>query len=140
LSLLVAAGIEASRNDTEKASVITFRKVSRNDSSDSRKNESCTDKGNTARIGDESDYSSNSRRASNSRNDSSPNAPDLAGSGNAGDTGIRYGGSSETVETIRLEQAKRIRRLIEQGMSERWARQEVLADNHALDCDCEVCL
>src|ERR671920_349517 len=50
LPLLVAAGIEASRDDTEKASVITFRKVPRNDPSDYRKGESSADKGNPTGI------------------------------------------------------------------------------------------
>jgi hypothetical protein len=38
------------------------------------------------------------------------------------------------------EQAERIRRLIKEGMSETWARRTVLAYNHPLGCDCEVCL
>jgi hypothetical protein len=140
LSLLVAAGIEASRDDTEKASVIAFRKVSRSDSSDSRKDESRADKGNMTVTNDESDSSSNSSRVSNSRNDFSPHPADRAVSGVTGDTGDRYGGSSEEVRTTRPEQEKRILRLVEQGMSETWARRTVLADSHSLDCDCEVCL
>ena len=38
------------------------------------------------------------------------------------------------------EQEERIRSLVEEGMSERWARREVLASDHPLKCDCEVCL
>jgi DNA primase len=38
------------------------------------------------------------------------------------------------------EQEERIRRLVEEGMSETWARRTVLASDHPLDCDCEVCL
>jgi hypothetical protein len=38
------------------------------------------------------------------------------------------------------EQAERICRLVGEGMSETWARRTVVADNHPLDCECEVCL
>jgi len=38
------------------------------------------------------------------------------------------------------EQAERIRRLVGEGMSEKWARRTVLADSHTIGCDCEVCL
>lgn len=100
LPLLVAAGIEASRDDTEKASVITLRKVSRNDSSDSSSPGTRVDKGNPAGIKDGPDSSSNSSRASNSRNDSSPNAAYTAGSGNTGITGDRSGNSSEDVREV----------------------------------------
>jgi hypothetical protein len=54
-------------------------------------------------------------------------------------------GDSGTVEppekdgSFTEEQAKRIRSLVEEGMSERWARRTVLADGHPIDCDCEAC-
>jgi hypothetical protein len=38
------------------------------------------------------------------------------------------------------EQAERIRSFVEEGMSETWARRTVLANDHPLDCKCEVCL
>jgi hypothetical protein len=38
------------------------------------------------------------------------------------------------------DQAERIRRLVGQGMSETWARRTVLANDHPLNCGCEVCL
>lgn len=91
LPLLVAAGIEASRDDAEKASVITFRKVSTNDSSDSRIGESRTDKEDAAGIREGSDPSSNPSGASNPRNDPSPKPADSAGSGDTGITGDRNG-------------------------------------------------
>lgn len=91
LPLLAAAGIEAHRDDTEKASVIAFRKVSTDDSSDSRILKNRVDKGNTAGIRDDDDSSSNSSRASNSRNDSSPDSAYLSASGDTGITGDRYG-------------------------------------------------
>jgi hypothetical protein len=41
---------------------------------------------------------------------------------------------------LTAEQAERIRNLIREGMSERWARRTVLADGHPPGCGCEVCL
>ena len=38
------------------------------------------------------------------------------------------------------EEAERVKRLVREGMSERWARRTVLASDHSLSCDCEVCL
>ena len=38
------------------------------------------------------------------------------------------------------EQGRRIAKLMREGMSEKWARKEVLASGHPLDCECEVCL
>jgi hypothetical protein len=138
LSLLVAAGVEASRDDAEKASIITFRKVSTTDSSDSSTQKTRADKGYEAGIRDESDSCSNPSQPSNSRNDSSPNSADIGASGDTGDTGDRYGDFSEEVSTP--EQEGRIRRLVGEGMSETWARRTVLADSHPLGCGCEVCL
>jgi putative DNA primase/helicase len=37
------------------------------------------------------------------------------------------------------EQERRVRELIRKGFSERFARAEVLAKDHPLDCECEVC-
>jgi DNA primase len=53
---------------------------------------------------------------------------------------------SETVEPrqknggLAAEQEERIRSLAEEDMSETWARRTVLASDHPLDCECEVCL
>lgn len=95
LPLLVAANIEASRDDTEKASVIAFRKPSANDSSNSMQSESGTTKGDGAGIRDMDDPSSNSREDSNPRSNPSPNAANRAASGITGDTGIIFEDSSE---------------------------------------------
>jgi hypothetical protein len=38
------------------------------------------------------------------------------------------------------EEVKRVKRLVHEGTSERWARRTVLASSHPLGCDCEVCL
>jgi hypothetical protein len=137
LTLLAAVGIEASRDDTEKASVITFRNLSRNDASNSSIQITGVDRGIHAGISAVSDSSSNSSRTSIPRYDSSPNPADSAA---PGDTGDRNGASSEEARTARSEPEKRILRLVEQGMSESWARREVLAGDHLRDCACELCL
>ena len=140
LPLLVAAGIEARREDTVKGSVITFRKAPTNDSSDSSIQITRADKGDQAGIRDESDSSSNSSRPSKSRNDPSPNTAERVASGITGDTGNRYGGSSEEVRTATPEQERRISRLVEQGMAEEVARASVLGNGHSPFYDCRVCL
>jgi DNA primase len=38
------------------------------------------------------------------------------------------------------EEERRVRKLVKVGMSETWARRTVLASDHSLGCDCEVCL
>jgi hypothetical protein len=58
----------------------------------------------------------------------------------------RTGGEEEEEKTsangrcLTPEEAKRVKRLIREGTSKRWARRTVLASSHPLDCDCEVCL
>jgi DNA primase len=57
----------------------------------------------------------------------------------------RTGGEEEEEKTSAngpptLEDAKRIKRLVREGTSERWARRTVLAGSHPLDCDCQLCL
>jgi hypothetical protein len=37
------------------------------------------------------------------------------------------------------EEAQRVKRLVREGMAERWARRTVLASDHPLGCDCEAC-
>jgi hypothetical protein len=96
LSVLVAAGIEPSRKDAEKATEITLRKRPTNDSSDSSEGESGEGKPDSVGINDEDDSRSNSRSVSNSSPDSSAESPSYAGSGVTGNTGIRDGGSWES--------------------------------------------
>jgi hypothetical protein len=58
----------------------------------------------------------------------------------------RMGGEEEEEKTsangrwLAPEEAQRVKRLVREGMSERWARRTVLASDHSLGCDCEVCL
>jgi hypothetical protein len=94
LPLLVAAGIEAGRDDTEKASVVTFRRISTNDSTNSRIGESRVDNGDVGGINDVSDSISNPSQASNSRGDSSQEPALSVGSGITEDTGDSFGAFS----------------------------------------------
>jgi hypothetical protein len=138
LSLLVAAGIEASRGRDESAKQITLRKIPTNDGSDGSRVESRTDKGETHAITNVDDGRSNGSGGANGRSNGSEKPSRNAASANNADTANRYGDFSGEVST--LERTERIRRLVEEGMSETWAQRTVLADGHPLDCGCEVCL
>jgi hypothetical protein len=138
LPLLVAAGFEASRGRDEAAKQITLRKFPTNDGIDGMGGESRTDKGEAHADTNSNDGRSNGSDSANGMPDGSEKPPSNAASANAADTANRYGDFSEEPSTP--EQAERIHRLTEQGMSEKWARRTVLADDHPLDCDCEVCL
>jgi len=155
LPLLVAASIEVSRKDAEKATEITLRKLPKNDSSDSSKEESGRDKQDLAGNNDQADSRSNSSNCSNSSPNSSAEQHSYAGSGNTANTGIRNGGSSQeadipvsadvgpgetsTVKELRArresnrrksteEQEREIQELVADGMAERFARAEVLRE------------
>jgi hypothetical protein len=138
LSLLVAAGIEASRGRDESAKQITLRKVPKDNGSDGSGRESRADKGDTPADMSADDGSPNGRGASNGRDDGSQNPCSGAGSADTADTANRY--ENFTERNMAPEQEERFRRLVEQGTSEKWARKTVLASDHPLDCDCEVCL
>jgi hypothetical protein len=113
LPLLVAVGIEATREHTDKGTAIALRKVPRNDVSNVRDNESREDKAKTADINDDLMSASNVRDGSNVRANVSPNPANQAGSDIADNTDIRYGNSSEASND---------------------------ANGHPLDCLCEECL
>jgi hypothetical protein len=138
LSLLVAAGIEANRGRDESAKQITLRKIPTNDGSDGSRGKSRTDKGESHAITIQDDGRSNGSGDANGIPNGSEKPARNAASANNADTANRYGDFSQAART--KEQAERIRRLVEEGMSETWARRTVLADSHPLDCDCEVCL
>jgi hypothetical protein len=138
LPLLVAAGIEASRDRDESAKKITLRKIPTNDGSDGSRGGSNTDKGETHANSAHADGRSNGSDGANGKSNGSEKPLSDAASANDADTAIRYGDFSQAAST--KEQAGRIRRLVGEGMSETWARRTVLADSHPLDCDCEVCL
>jgi len=138
LSLLVAAGVDAGRGRDESAKRITLRKIPTNDGRDGTQSKSRTEKGDTHADTDSDDGISDGRNAANGRDDGSRNPADGAGSAITADTAIRFGDPKEA--DITPEQEERVRRLVRQGMSEKWARKTVLASDHPLECDCEVCL
>lgn len=45
-----------------------------------------------------------------------------------------------TADMLSPEEERRADKLVREGMSETWARRTVLASDHPLSCDCEVCL
>jgi hypothetical protein len=53
-------------------------------------------------------------------------------------------GQSATLAELRAElppeEERHVRELVRKGFSERMARAEVLAKDHPLDCECQVCL
>jgi len=124
LSLLVASGIDASRDRDESAKQITLRKIPTNDGSDGSGSESRADNGQTHANTAQDDGRSNGRDSANGRSNGSEKTHSDAASANNADTANRYGDFSE--EAITPEQAERIRRLVEEGMSEKLAREEVL--------------
>jgi len=138
LPLLVAAGIEASRGRDESAKQLTLRKIPTNDGSDGSGSESRAGKGKTHANTNLDDGRSNGSSDANGMLKGSEKPPSNAASANTADTANRYGDISE--DAITPEQAERISRFVQEGMSEKWARRTVLADGHPLSCDCEVCL
>jgi len=134
----VGVGIEASRERDEAGTTIALRRVPTNDASDASQDHKRIDKPYTAGNTDPDDARSNARYSSNASADARRNAAETADSDNTGNTGNRIGDFSEGACTP--GQAERIRHLVEEGMSETWARRTVLASDHPLDCDCEVCL
>jgi hypothetical protein len=138
LPLLVAAGIEASRGRDESAKQITLRRFPTDDGSDGSGSESRTEKGETHANSAQDDGRSNGSGDANGMPDGSEKPPSNAASVDTADTANRYGDFSEEASTP--DQAERIRRLVEEGMSKTWARRTVLTSGHPPDCDCEVCL
>ena len=126
LPLLVAAGIEAGRGRDEAAKQITLRRFPTNDGSDGSSGESRTDKGETHANTNSDDGRSNGSHGANGMPNGSEKPPNNAASANTADTANRYGDTTEVAGTP--EQEARIRRLVEQGMAEKWARREVLKE------------
>jgi hypothetical protein len=62
----------------------------------------------------------------------------IKGSGD-GDDSKQLSSDLRPGESATLEQLQKIRKLVRQGMSEEWAKKTVLASDHPLSCDCEVC-
>jgi len=138
LSLLVAAGIEAGRAEDRSGSKITLRKTPKKDATDATEDENAAGKVNTSGNTDAHDATVNATTPPNATSNTTRKPAARAESGDSGDSGNRFGDFSE--EGATQDQAARIRSLVEQGMSETWARRTVLADSHPLECECEVCL
>jgi hypothetical protein len=138
LSLLVSAGIEARRVRDESAKQITLRKIPTNDGSNGSRSAFRADKGEAYDNIAQDNGMPNGSGGSDGMPDSSEKPHSDAGSANTADTANTYGDFTKEAGTP--EQAERIRRLVKEGMSERWARRTVLAHGHPLDCGCEVCL
>jgi len=138
LSLLVAAGIEAGRAEDRSGSKITLRKTPEKDATDATEDENAAGKVNTSGNTDAHDATVNATTPPNATSNTTRKPAARAESGDSGDSGNRFGDFSE--EGATQDQAARIRSLVEQGMSETWARRTVLADSHPLECECEVCL
>jgi hypothetical protein len=110
LSLLVAAGIEASRGRDESAKQITLRRFPTNDGSDDSGGESRTDKGETHANTAQDDGRSNGSDGANGIPNGSEKPQSDAAFANNANTAIRFGDFSEEVCTP--EQAERIRNLV----------------------------
>ncbi len=91
LSLLVAAGIEATRDRDESSKQITLRKISKNDGSDGSRGEFRAGKGKTHANTAADDGISNGSKDDNGRSDGSGEPPRNAGTANTADTANRYG-------------------------------------------------
>jgi len=138
LALLAAAGIEAGRTEDRSGSKITLRKIPKNVATNATGDESPTGKAKAGGNTHGDDATSNATGPSNATPNATPNPADRVESGDSGNSGNRFGDFSERACTP--EQAERIRRLVDDGMSETWARRMVLASDHPLSCDCGVCL
>jgi hypothetical protein len=138
LSLLVAAGIEAGRGRDESAKQITLRKIPTDNGSDGSGSEPRAHKGGRPADRNGGDGIPNGISDSDGSSDGSEKPPDNAASADIANTANRSGDPADEATTTGQEE--RLRRLVRQGMSEKWARRTVLVDAHPLECDCEVCL
>src|SRR5215210_1451405 len=120
LALLVAAGIEAGRARDGSAKQITLRKMSTVVATNATGAENPTRK---ADGGGNTHADAATANATSTANATRKPA-DRAESGISGNSGSRFGDFSEEASTP--EQAGRIRKLVEEGMKEKWAREAVL--------------
>lgn len=153
--LLVAAGIEAARSEEKRGTIIALRKTSTDDVTNTTAVENPTGKPYTG--GDIAP--SNATANTTNGPDATPNPTDRVEGGISGISGIRSGnfsgpvsfdrkpGADATVAELQArrtgpspEDERRIRELVRDGWPEYAARGEVLAKDHPLDCECEVCL
>ena len=118
--MLVAAGIEASRAEDKSGTKITLRKMSTVVATNATGAENPTRK---ADGGGNTNADAATANATSTANATRKPA-DRTESGISGNSGSRFGDFSEEASTP--EQAGRIRKLVEEGMKEKWAREAVL--------------
>jgi hypothetical protein len=94
--LLVAVGIEASRQRDEAGTTIALRKIPKNDASDASQDHKRIDKPYTAGNTDPVDARANARHAPNASADASRNSAETADYGITDNTGNRFGTSWES--------------------------------------------
>jgi hypothetical protein len=93
LPLLVAAGIEASRGEEKRGTVIALRKISINDATNATADEKPIDEADTDGNKEGSVATANATAASNATANATPDPADSAESGNSGNSGNRSGTS-----------------------------------------------
>ena len=157
--LLVAAGIEATRSEEKRGTIIALRKTPTDDATVATALENVTGKPDTGGNITSSNATANATSTPNATANATRKPADRAEGGISGNSGIRNGafpgpvsfdaGHGEDVTVAELkarrvnlspENERRVRELIRGGFSERLARQEVAAKDHPIDCECEVCL
>jgi hypothetical protein len=97
IPLLVAAGIEASRSEEKRGTVIALRKDPTDDATNATAGKNLTDKPDTGGNTDSANATANATEASNATANATPNPADRAERGNSGNSGIRSGDFSEPV-------------------------------------------
>jgi hypothetical protein len=159
LPLLVAAGVEAHRTEDRNGSIIGLRKIYTVDATNTTDGENPIAKGKTRGDTPTDDATADATDWSDPTANATQKPADRAECGNSDNSGIRHGASSEpmsfaleakasaSVEQLRTrrgaltaDQEQRVQKLIGEGMAEDWARREVLACEHPLACECEVCI
>jgi hypothetical protein len=93
--LLVAVGIEASRQRDEAGTTIALRKIPKNDASDASQDRKRVDKPDSTGNTGPDDARLNARNTANASADARRNSADTAGSGNTDNTGNSFGTSWE---------------------------------------------
>jgi hypothetical protein len=124
LSLLVAAGIETFRTEDKSGTKITLRRIPTVVATDATGHQDATGKANGGGNKDADDATANATAPSNATANATRKPADKVECGDSGDSGNRFGDFSD--EACTPEQAGRIRKLVEDGMKEKWAREAVL--------------
>jgi hypothetical protein len=95
--LLVSVGIEATRTEEKRGTVIALRKAPIDDATNATTDENCESKPDSDGNTDSSNATAYATEAPNATANATPNPADRAESGNSGNSGIRSGDFSEPV-------------------------------------------